>query len=197
MMMIQGSIGGISSGFLSVPTESQSPKQWRVSCCRDRESLNSVSPGACFTHHKDPLCSHAACFYPTWQNTSIRPPQLHPGWTPDITLSETKKTQRSPQGLGMPSRCSEGMTIWVVNLEIFSLPPAEVTKGPSHPIFEETPRSWWEQPPFPFKSRGNACSGPLPTEQVCWLCRIVVHAAPTGLPGEFQTLDVRGLTLKC
>ena len=30
---------GISSGFLMVPTESQSPKQWRVSCCRDRESL--------------------------------------------------------------------------------------------------------------------------------------------------------------
>ena len=33
-------------------------KQWRVSCCRERESLNSVSPGTCFTHHKDPLCSH-------------------------------------------------------------------------------------------------------------------------------------------
>ena len=49
---------GISSGFLSVPTESQSPKQWRVSCCRDRESLNSVSPGTCFTYHKDPLCSY-------------------------------------------------------------------------------------------------------------------------------------------
>ena len=49
---------GISSGFLMVPTESQSPKHWRVSCCRDRESLNSVSPGTCFTHHKDPLCSH-------------------------------------------------------------------------------------------------------------------------------------------
>ena len=49
---------GISSGFLMVPTESQSSKQWRVSCCRDRESLNSVSPGTCFTHHKDPLCSH-------------------------------------------------------------------------------------------------------------------------------------------
>lgn len=128
---------------------------------------------------------------------SIRTPRLHPEWTPDITLSKTEKTQRSPQGLGMPSRCLEGMAIWVVNLEIFSLPPAEVNKGPSHPIFAETPRSWWEQPPFPFKSRGNACSGPFPTEQVCWLCRIVVHAVPTGLPREFQTLDVRGLTLQC
>ena len=72
---------------------------------------------------------------------SIRPSWLHPGWTPDIILSKTKKNQRPPQGWGMSSRCSEGMTIWVVNLEIFSLSPAEVTKGPSHPIFEDTPRS--------------------------------------------------------
>lgn len=35
--------------------------------------------------------------------------------------------------------------------------------------------------------------GPLPIEQVCWLCRIAVQQ-PYGLPGEFQTLNVRGLT---